>query len=216
MSVKIKLELNKLSDQELVDKNTLVGTQMGKSPAIFTAPNPPLTTLIANGELLAQFMARRAGLIQEAQTLTIQIRNTRNLVEGGLQNEGTYVETLIQDLPEAQAAATAKSAGMEIADPTGTPVGPMPKVDGLMATQGDTEGEIDLAWHPVKRGLQNYLVETTDDATGQTGWRFATNSRKSTCSVSGLTSGKRYWFRVTAEGAGEPGPVSEPTTKVAP
>ena len=75
---------------------------------------------------------------------------------------------------------------------------------------------MDLRWNAIKRGLQNTLVELTDDPTGQTGWRFALNSRKSTATIKGLTSGKRYWFRVTAEGAAGPGPASDPATKVAP
>ena len=30
------------------------------------------------------------------------------------------------------------------------------------------------------------------------GWRFAANSRKSSATLYGLTTGKRYWLRVTA------------------
>ena len=46
------------------------------------------------------------------------------------------------------------------------PVGVLPKIDGLTATQGDSAGEIELSWNPIKRGLQNYLIELTDDAAG--------------------------------------------------
>ena len=38
------------------------------------------------------------------------------------------------------------------------------------------------------------------------GWRFAANSHKSSATLEALTSGKRYWFRVTAEGTVGPGP----------
>ncbi len=125
------------------------------------------------------------------------------------------MEGLVEDLTDAAAAAIIEEAGMSVAGEV-PPIGPMPKVDGLSATQGDSEGEVDLHWNPVKRGLQNYLTEVTDDPTGQTGWRFAANSRKSSVAVTGLTSGKRYWFRVTAECASGSGPASEPQTKVAP
>ena len=81
---------------------------------------------------------------------------------------------------------------------------------------GDAEGAIDLAWNAIRRGLQNFLIELTEDPAGQTGWRFAANSRKSSATLDGLTSGKRYWFRVTAEGAAGPGPASNAATKVAP
>ncbi len=39
---------------------------------------------------------------------------------------------------------------------------------------------------------------------------------KSKVTVTGLTSGIRYWFRVVAEGAGGPGPSTDIATKVAP
>ena len=105
---------------------------------------------------------------------------------------------------------------MSVAGGTGTPIGPMPKVEGLTATAGDAEGHVDLAWNPVRRGLQNFLIELTEDPAGLTGWRFAANSRKSSATLDGLTTGKRYWFRVTAEGAAGPGPASNAATKVAP
>jgi hypothetical protein len=191
----------------------------GSTPAVavtFTLPNPTLTVLATLGKTMSDFMDQRAALLQQAQTLTIQIRDARNAVEGGLNTEATYVESVVKDMPDDKAAAAITSTGMSVAAGTGTPVGAMPKVEGLTATQGDTEGEVDLGWNPVKRGLQNFIIETTDDPAGQTGWHFAMNSRKSSAAVKGLASGKRYWFRVTAEGAAGPGPASDPATKVAP
>lgn len=86
----------------------------------------------------------------------------------------------------------------------------------ISGSVGDADGTVDLAWNPIRRGLQNFLIELTEDPAGQTGWRFALNSRKSTATIKGLVSGKRYWFRVTAEGAAGSGPASNPATKVAP
>jgi hypothetical protein len=105
---------------------------------------------------------------------------------------------------------------MAVAGDTATPVGAMPKVEGLTATAGDAEGTIGLARNAIPRGLQNFLIELTEDPAGQTGWRLATNSRKSSAVITGLTSGQRYWLCVTTEGAAGPGPASNPATKVAP
>ena len=159
---------------------------------------------------------RRADLLQQAQTLTIKTRDARNALESALHSEAGYAEDMAIDLPDDKAAAAITSIGMAVAAPTGASVGALPKVDGLTATQGDADGEVDLGWNPVKRGLQNYLIELTDDPAGQTGWRFAGNSRNSSATRKGLASGKRHWFRVTAEGAAGPGPASDPATKVAP
>ena len=106
-------------------------------------------------------------------------------------------------------------AGMEPADEP-TPVGPMPKIAGLVATQGDGDGMIDLHWNPVKRGLKSYIVERTSDPAGQTGWGNADVVTKSSAVISGLVSGTRYWFRARAIGSAGPGPWSDAATKVAP
>ena len=39
---------------------------------------------------------------------------------------------------------------------------------------------------------------------------------KSSATLTGLTSGKRDWFRVSANGSPGPGPASDRATKVAP
>jgi fibronectin type III domain protein len=207
-----------LSESEVpgVDLASLVGTSMGKNAATFPSPNPPLANLASLGSTMSGFMQNRADLLLQAQTLTIKIRDARNAVEAALNSEAGYAEDVVKNMPDDQAAAAITSIGLTVAATTGTPVGAMPKVDGLTATQGDADGEIDLSWNTVKRGLQNFLIELIDDPAGQAGWRYAANSRKSSAIIKGLTSGKRYWFRVTAEGAAGPGPASDPATKVAP
>ena len=97
--------------------------------------------------------------------------------------------------------ATLAAAGMGASSDAHTTVGTLPKVTGLVATQGDGDGEIDAHWNPVKRGLLNYTLETTVDPAGQTGWTFARNESKSKTTLTGLKSGTRYWLRVTANGS---------------
>ena len=87
---------------------------------------------------------------------------------------------------------------------------------GLKTTEGDAPGEVDFQWNTVKRGLRNYIAEMTDDPAGLTGWHVIGTPTKSGMTATGLTSGKRYWFRVSANGTAGPGPASEAATKVAP
>lgn len=215
MSAKAKLELNSLTDAEVSALSTLIVTSMTGN-ARFPAPTPPLATLTTQAAGMDGLVADRDALLQQAQTLTLQIRASRTVLEGSLGAEVGYEESVVERLPADQQAAAILSAGMAVAGSTGTPVRPMPKVEGLTATAGDADGEVDLTWNAVRRGLQNFLIELSEDPAGQIGWRFAANSRKSSATITGLTSGKRYWFRVTAEGAAGPGPASNPTTKVAP
>jgi Fibronectin type III domain len=177
---------------------------------------PPSFAAFAQAAAMTGRVAERDALLQQAQTLTLQIRADRTALESSLTTESIYVDGVVEKLPADAQAAAIKSAGMGVAADTGTPVGPMPKVEGLTASAGDADGEIDLHWNSIRRGLQNYRLELSEDPAGQSGWRFAANSRKSSATIEGLTTGKRYWFRVTAEGAAGPGPASTPATKVAP
>ena len=215
MSAIAKLDFASLNAAEVPDLATLIVTSM-TGAATFPAPAPALTVLTAQAKTMRDRIAARDALLQQAQTMTLQIRADRTALEASLTAEAGYVDGVVAKLPADQQAAAITSAGLEVADSTGTPVGPMPKVEGLTATAGDTEGEVDLAWNAIRRGLQNFLIELTEDPAGLTGWRFAANSRKSTATLPGLTTGRRYWFRVTAEGAAGPGPASSPATKVAP
>ncbi len=215
MSTKSKLDLNNLTDAQVADLTGLIVTSMTGN-ATFPAPAPVLATLTAQAATMTGRIAERDALLQQAQTLTLEIRAARTALEGSLTAESTYVDGEVEKLPADAQAAAIKSAGMAVAADPGTPVGPMPKVEGLTASAGDAEGTVDLHWNAIRRGLQNFLIELSEDPAGQTGWRFAANSRKSSATIEGLTTGKRYWFRVTAEGAAGPGPASTPATKVAP
>ena len=215
MSTQSKLDLKSLTDAEVPDLATLIVTSMTGN-AIFPAPAPVLATLTAQAKTMSDRIAARDALLQQAQTMTLQIRTDRTLLEASLTAESASVDAVVAKLPADQQAAAITSAGMGVAGSSGTPVGPMPKVEGLTATAGDAEGVVDLAWNAIRRGLQNFLIEMTEDPAGLTGWRFAANSRKSSATLDGLTTGKRYWFRVTAEGAAGPGPASNAATKVAP
>ena len=215
MSLQSKLDLKSLTDAEVPDLAALIVTSMTGN-ATFPAPAPGLATLTAQAQAMSGRIAARDALLQQAQTMTLQIRADRTLLETSLTAESATVDTVVAKLPADQQAAAITSAGMAVAGGSGTPVGPMPRVEGLTATAGDAEGVVDLAWNAIRRGLQNFLIEVSEDPAGQTGWRFAANSRKSSATIEGLTTGKRYWFRVTAEGAAGPGPASTPATKVAP
>ncbi len=215
MSTKSKLDLNSLTDAQVADLTGLIVTSMTGN-ATFPAPAPALATLTTQAATMTSRLAERDALLQQAQTMTLEIRAARTALESSLTAEAIYVDGVVENLPATEQAAAIKSAGLAVAAATGTPVGPMPKVEGLTASAGDAEGTVDLHWNAIRRGLQNYLIELSEDPAGQTGWRFAANSRKSSATIEGLTSGKRYWFRVTAEGAAGPGPASTPATKVAP
>ena len=72
-------------------------------------------------------------------------------------------------------------------------------------TDGDSAGEGDLNWQPV-RNSKNFIVEMSPDPVTATSWVQAGLPTKSKFTVTGLTSGVKYWFRVATVGTQGPGP----------
>lgn len=216
MPARVKLGLNELTDAELPAKALTIASQMGDNAATFPTPNPALAAITATANQMNASVLDRDALLAQAQNLTVQIRNQRTILESLLETEGNYVQGISDTLPESEGAELITLAGMDVAASTHTPVGEMPKVEGLTATQGDGAGEIDLHWNPIKRGLQTYIVEYCIGEAPTGPWINAGGSRKSSQTVPGLTTGQRYWFRVSAQGAAGRGTPSEVATKVAP
>ena len=99
-----------------------------------------------------------------------------------------------------------------------TPVGPMPKVTGLNGAQGDEIGEVDLNWNSILQGNPTFVVQKTADPAASTGWENLINStpRRSKCSIPGLPSATKLWFRVAAIGTDGQGPWSDPVQVTVP
>jgi hypothetical protein len=75
----------------------------------------------------------------------------------------------------------------------------------------DYEGRVRLCWkRPVRRCA--FRIETTTDRAARTGWKQAAICVKQTCDVTGLASGRKYWFRVAAANAHGQGPWSQPVS----
>jgi hypothetical protein len=85
----------------------------------------------------------------------------------------------------------------------------------LEVTTGDKEGEVDPSWDKVA-GARSYVIQISPDPPTATNWTHAGTSTKSNTTVSGLSSGTRYWFRVAAVGASGQSGWSDPATKIAP
>jgi phosphodiesterase/alkaline phosphatase D-like protein len=85
----------------------------------------------------------------------------------------------------------------------------------LTPTAGDHDGEVDLSWDTVSRA-KSYIIEKSADPPTATSWQHAGVSPRSTFTVTGLTPGTRYWFRVAAVSTGGQSGWSDPAMKIAP
>ena len=177
--VQIKLELQQRTDIEIVEFTKSIGTKLTAN-VNFSSPPVVGGTLTTHANALEALLLTRTALETQLLQNTLQIRTAREKCDACLGLDGACVEQIINTIvPPATAVAGAKalSAGMKIVGAR-TPVGPMPKVEGLQATQGDVNGEVDMHWNPVKRGLNNYLVEMTGDPTGVSGWHIISTPTK--------------------------------------
>lgn len=113
-------------------------------------------------------------------------------------------------------AAKIEGLGMEPYTPGGAPpVGLPGQVLNLSATTGDFDGQVDVAYDKVA-GARSYEIQVTTTPLDASSYHHAATSLKSTATVSGLTSGTKYWFRVAAIGSAGQGPWSDPAQKMAP
>lgn len=206
---KVKVGLDGASANQVADKGDLVSDRMGENATIYTNPIPSVVDLKgATNALRAEQLSHEA-LLAQLQASTVQVRTRAEAVKELLIELAAYVEK-VADGDEEKILLS----GFEVAGSTKAPVGPMPKVEGLSATQGEAEGEIDLQWTPVRRGLRIYEIESAPEASGP--WTYLEGATKSSITLTGLTSGKRYWFRVKATGTSGSGAPSESVTRMAP
>ena len=94
-----------------------------------------------------------------------------------------------------------------------TPIGEMPAPANLRAAMGDGAGEIDLQWDAIY-GAVSYVIECRE-YNPATGWSQIKLIKQSKFTVTGLTSGKTYAFRVRALGPKGEGPWSDEAVKMA-
>lgn len=204
----VKLGLKFLNVLALIAFARLIVTKMTGN-ANFTTPDPALADITAAADKLEG--SKQA--VDAAKSTLAQRVATQDTDESALQelltNEGKYV-----DIKASGDKAKIESAGMPVADEA-TPVGEMPQVSDLSLTHGDSPGEVDAQWHPVKK-RKNYTVQVTTDPIGATAWVTRGNPTKSSMTVDAFTSGQKVWVRVCANGTEGSGPFSDPAVIVVP
>ena len=114
-------------------------------------------------------------------------------------------------------AAKIASLGLDVAAKPGGSATMTLAPQNVLATMADFAGQVDVMWDPVA-GSRSSIVQVCEDPMNDASWKNYTVVTSSKCVVTGLVSGKKYWFRVAAMGAGQgnQGPWSDPCQKMAP
>jgi hypothetical protein len=205
---RVKLNLRELSVTELSARLRQIATAMTNNPN-FTHPQPPLADMLAAADTMDIAYTNHQIARQAVTTTQTILRESQDVVERLLRQEAAYVESISGDDEKV-----ILSAGMGVRSASSSSV-PVTTPTGLNGTAGDREGEIDLNWDKVK-GAKSYVIERSLDPPTATSYSHAAVSLKSSMTLTGLTSGTRYWFRVGAVMTGGQSGWSDPTTKIAP
>lgn len=99
-----------------------------------------------------------------------------------------------------------------------SPVKLPPRPEDFASFEGHSEGVIDLIWSPVPDSVV-YHLDMTETPHVASSWTVIPVARGGVCtkantSITGLTPGNRYWFRVAAFNSAGLGEWSEPATRI--
>jgi len=185
MKAKVKLGLSRMSVPEMVEYALHVVTRMTGN-VFFPSPTPSLNSLY-NAAIALQNafdLAQGAGPAQ-----TAVMHQKREALETALTTEGHYVEDVANDPVNSVTGPEAiiLSAGMEVKDVT-------PRQKRVFTvTVGKLSGTVELVAERAVRGSHEW--QYTLDLSDPNSWIDAESTTQASVTVSGLESGKRYWFR---------------------
>jgi hypothetical protein len=160
-----------------------------------------------------------ADSVGEAAAAHAEVESLKTALKAALAKRSTKVEAMRDRTTSAASALTAATGGDPVAllaaglgivkdrQPVGKPGAP----GQMRVISTDYEGRVRLRWkRPVRRCA--FRVEMTTDRAARIGWKQAAICVKQTCDVTGLASGRKYWFRVAASNAHGQGPWSQPVS----
>lgn len=209
MANQIKLDLQGKNVPDKIQFLRDTVTQMTGN-ANYPTPNPALTVITAKANALESALGAQQVAQQAAKTATTNLENKEKEADAAVSSLSNYVwETSGGDEAKIQ------TAGMTLRAPK-TPTTSLSAPQGVTATAGDDEGELDLVWEPVPKS-KGYEVQTSPDPVTGTSWAFAETSSGSKTTLDGLPSGSKIWVRVRALGPKKiKSPWSDPAVKRVP
>ncbi|MFT4525695.1 MAG: hypothetical protein ACI85F_001850 [Bacteroidia bacterium] len=205
--VKVVLGWSPLTVPQRIIKVRYVVTTTGNNTSTYATPDPPLQDLSDKADELE---AAEAAASKGGTNLTV-VRNARLDEMTTLMNQFVlYVQTTSLGVAELIV-----QSGLDV-EKERSPW-PLPlRVTDLEAAPGGDPGTIALKWGAAKYN-KGYIIERWfEDETGKDGkWDFLVNAKRGTHTVTGLTTGKQYRFRVAAENSAGQGDYSDEASSVA-
>lgn len=206
---KIRLNLAGLSIAEKLAKARQIVTALTGNTN-FPTPSPALANITTAANELETAGAETQAARQAAKEKTSIQNQKEDALDQLLTQLAAYVESVAGSNEQL-----ILSAGMDMRASAVVSTAPPAQPQGLTATAGDRDGEIDLSWDTVANA-KSYIIEQSLDPVTPASWAHASVSTRSSQTMSGLTSGTRYWFRVAAVNINGESGWSDPAMKIAP
>ena len=161
---------------------------------------------------VAASVAEAAEAVTEVEVLKTNLRAAlvkRDQKAAAMRDHTTIASVVITTLTGGDPAALLE-AGVGVAK-TKQPVG-QPSAPTLMrVVSTESEGAVSLRWQrPVRRCT--FLIQMTTAPAATRGWKQTAISIRQSCTVTGLKSGQKCWFRVAATNAHGQDPWSQPVS----
>jgi len=201
-----------ISDKAHDGKN--IGTEMG-ADADGDINSVGDTLLVTSNAIETKLLARNTAQ-DDAKQLTGELND---LEDDWDKDYKAAADKAMEIYPDAGPTWTGYGFDLADVEPSDRPA--PPKVTGLQVTQGDEIGEGDLVWDPqAQHANDGFFIEVNpSDPIDPTGWVSASprSVSASKVSITGLTTGQKYWVRVIAYlTKGDEGPPSDPKSLIAP
>lgn len=206
---KIKLNWKSLTVPEKLQRIKQILTAMTGNPN-FPTPQPTLAQVSAASDALETADSTAQTARAAAKTAT----SVRDQKESALDLLVTQLAAHVESV-SGDDETKILSAGMDVRATSAPGSEPPRQPQGVAATEGDHSGEIDVQWDRISNA-RSYVVESSTDPNNPALWKQALVVTTSHATLSGLTSGQRYWVRVAAVNAKGQSGWSDPATKIAP
>ena len=204
----VKLEWHrKTVDQKLI-KGEFISQQMATNVAEYPTPNPSLADLdAALDDLRKKAVAALAG----GYALTYANNQAEKVLDGIISQLMSYVQNA-----SGGVEAIILKSGMNVRK-TPKPVPDPLQVENLDAFPTRSQGEVQLTWDSLDNSPYYQVEQWKEDNAGNGFWDKIATISKPKYTVTGLTTGTVYRFRVAGLGKDDVlGPYSQEATSVAP